>query len=266
MKRIKCFFTLVFVIAIASCGNPSNYILQEFSATIDESYIVEEIYPFDCFTVMQIEDANEGEATPETIPETTPDVMPHYYAIALREFMRNTTGRTTAVLFDLDGCGYYEMIVFYEGIAENRECHTLYSDGGGIAIFDMKNPNTPPNIELRFLINNYNIYVSSNNYIVLSDYWEGFYYQVFRYENGVILPIARLNLDVMGCHAPFFTVDSNDIDEAQFEVYLYNFGIDDTSWRSLNVEYIAVAIGSSRNEIQWQDDTARILVYPSTTQ
>jgi hypothetical protein len=183
---------------------------------------------------------------------------PYYYAIVLQEFISNANGRTTAVLFDLDGCGDYEMIAFDEGISENDEWHSSYADGGRITIYDIKTPNNPSTIELRFLINRYDIYISNKNYIILSDYWEGILHQIFRYEKGTIINIAYLEYSVMGTYAPFFWINDTEIEEAQFNDYLDNFDVY-CSLFNPDIGDIGIFISSSLSGIPLQDDTVQIL-------
>jgi hypothetical protein len=179
---------------------------------------------------------------PTLEPTMEPNGEPHYYATALQEIMSNAVGNVNAVLFDLDGCGNDEMIVFDEGTGENREHHWIYAEGARMAVFDVKDgENVSSVIELDFLLNGYDLYVTSKNYIVVCDYWEETFHQIFMYKEGVLAEVATLSKSWMGTYAPYYHIDNIEISEFEYNNKLNEFGIEEVffvigSYRGIHTE------------------------------
>jgi hypothetical protein len=265
---------LLCFLIFASCEDASSLVSQSPLEAVNGESDIEEILIDSDDTPTETPsplEAVNGESDIEEMPDIVPDTdilientnedetlteNLHYYAIALQEFMRNASGRTSAILFDLDGCGYYEMIAFDEGIAANARSPFSYNEGGEITIFDTKTPNNPSTMELQFFINSYDMYISNENYIILSFYGEGTMHQIFRYENERITEIAQLGYSMMGfCHWWFNDIEINEV---QYYDYLEGFGAHFFQ-ADIDIDDSAIMFGSSRTEIPLQDDTDQIL-------
>jgi len=182
---------------------------------------------------------------------------PHYYAVSLCEFIRNATGKVSAVLYDLDGCGNDEMIVFDEGITDNDYWASV-PEGGKIAVFDSKNGMNisviiePP----EYGIEGYWLYISNKNHLILNDVFEGEAWFLYKYENGSLTEDAVL---VDGCYAEreYYSVNRIECDETLFR----------KKFNEYDIKNIAVTISIGEALFSWgwmdaptsRDDTAKIL-------
>jgi hypothetical protein len=197
----------------------------------------------------------------ESAPPAEVLEIPHFYATALQEFIENAAGNVNAVLYDLDSCGNEEMIAFDEG-AGTRDFHSVYAEGAKITVYDAKNGgHTSSTIEVKYLINSYNAYITNNHYLIISDYWEGDVHQVFIYENGVLAEAARLSYSMMG--GEYYGINFTKAGEVEYYDRMNEYGCL-PGWQTHDfLEGIAFAIGSKRGGIHetltLRDKTAEIL-------
>jgi hypothetical protein len=181
---------------------------------------------------------------------------PHYYAVALREFMDGASGKTSAVLFDLDGCGADEMIVLDEGIADPvaEGSWGAVAIGFRFAVFDLKSEGVPALLELGGVTHSvYKIYISSRNEIVLYDVYHGFVYLVYSYSNETLKSEAAL-----GSHnaseTVFYFINGNEYSESEFSALEFNEMLNE-----YDVENIIVILGTGSMGYFWYADEIALL-------
>ena len=180
---------------------------------------------------------------------------PHYYATALKEFIRDATGKTTAVLYDLDGCGHDEMIAFDEGITIGEHWGEL-SEGARITVFDFKSGSGhSTGIEPEITRASYKVYIANKNDLVIYDQFEGYSYHIYIYDNRALKKQAVL-VDGSYANSTFYSIDGIECNKSKF----------DNKLKELNVDNINVAVGTGYFGETWYegwkpvtDDTSKIL-------
>ena len=198
---------------------------------------------------------------PPTSPAGTQKPAPtaHYYATSLKEFTKNATGNVRAVLYDIDGCGVDEMIVFDEGIAGPGEHWAANAEGGSLMIYSYKNGVTghasiDPD---SYGFSAYHLYLTSKNFLVLSDTFEGYVYNVYQYKDGKISRAAQM-VDASYAGETFYAVNGVECGELLYTNKLKEFDAD----------HYKLTISAGSMQIEWfeedilptmQDDTERIL-------
>ena len=164
--------------------------------------------------------------TDEVLPAIEPTDEPNYYSVALKEFMGNATGKVSVALFDLDGCGNDEMIVFDEGVAGSYEHWAVSAENGKIAVFDTKNGMNTSSfiIPQEYGFNAYKLYISSKNNLVLYDVFEGYSYVLYKYENGELLEEIKM-ADASYAGETYYSVNNVECDENFFVSKLEEYDV-----------------------------------------
>ena len=198
---------------------------------------------------------------PTASTAVTPTRAPtaHYYATSLKEFTKNATGNVSAVLYDIDGCGVDEMIVFDEGISEPGEHWAANAEGGSLMIYSYKNGVTGyTSVDLdSYGFSAYHFYLTSKNFLVLSDTFEGYVYNVYQYKDGRITRAAQM-ADASYAGETFYAVNGVECGELLFSNKLKEYDAD----------HYTVTIAAGSMQLEWfeedilptmQDDTEKIL-------
>ena len=182
------------------------------------------------------------------------------FAAALQEFTKAATGNVSAVLYDLDGCGSDEMILFDEGIDNSPEHWAANAQSSRLVVYDSKKiGNTPfSTIELpEHGLSSSHFYISKKNHLVLKEEFEGISYVLLKYENGILSEEIRL-VDASGGGDTFFLINGVECDEAQYS----------SKVKEYDPGNIAVTIAAGDMQLSWhsedilptlKDDTQKIL-------
>ena len=199
---------------------------------------------------------------------------PHYFAAALREFMNSAKGKTKAALFDLDGDGAAEMIVFDEGVADIYEHWAVAAIGGRIAVYGIKGGNGVSSSITPYEYGHkvYQLFVTNKRYLVLCDIFEGTYYEVFKYENGVLEEKAYL-LESTATNDNYYEVNGIECSFQQYKDKLSEYGINNIENYSFGQEDAAIVVGYGDMMAEWRgnlpapaDDVDKILAMTSDTE
>lgn len=189
----------------------------------------------------------------------------HYYATALQEFMNAATGKTTSILYDLDGDGNDEMIAFDEGIKmkqpEEFEFWAGPVEGTKLTVYsirDGKNISSTVSLEHLFNIYSSNVYITNKNYLVATEAFEGQYYEIYKYENGVLTKEAKLFDGNYVNYEELYYIDGIKCSESQFNGKLNEFGVEDIA---VTIRY---GIWEWDDALAPKDDTAKILAMTSS--
>ena len=185
---------------------------------------------------------------------------PHYYATALQESINNSTGNTNAVLYDLDGCGGYEMIVVDEGITDEENPHwASYRPGNKIMIFDNKFEDTPTTVNFSITMG-CSIYITNENYFVVAEAFEGAYWGIYKYKDGLMVLEAEFSDSSYNIVGPFL-INGIEYSESEFNSALDGYGLSDY----YDLDIAAVIWEGSVNSVNTPptDDTNRILAMTS---
>ena len=185
--------------------------------------------------------------------EIDPAAGNEYYAYALHAASKNAKGNIMAVLYDIDGCGYPEMIVVDDGTPEAVEHWAAVANGFKIMVYDAKKADDGPGVMLLEDVTHatYLVYVTKNNGIMISDTFEGLAYRVLRYQNGTLTQAAELVDGYYGGET-YYAVNGKESSQSQFLSQLKQYG----------VNQILCGIGQgalNREVLPIQDDVDRIL-------
>jgi len=198
---------------------------------------------------------------------------PREYATALQDFIAAAAGKTTAVLYDLDGDGVDEMIVFDEGRLPGGDDGAYHwaeiTEGAKISVYSMQNGRlTSSSVEVEFGFLMYTVYISARNEIIVYDVFENSFFEIYRYTDGELIIDAVL-ADASHADWIYFYVNGVECSESYFEdkkkeydVYIITRMLGYGEWAGNNLnEDTTLFIGNAA----LRDDTEKILAMTSDT-
>ena len=206
--------------------------------------------------------------TPDTPDETKPTGTPdkpkpaageHYFATSLKEISKKATGNIGAILYDIDGCGIDEMIVFVETANEAAEHWASNEKSGRLAVYSYKNGRSAHTaIDLPYLGHSaYQFYLTSKSFIVLSDARDGCTYHVYQYKDGSLANISKI-VDGTNAGKTYYSVNGVEVDKSQYTRKMNEY----------NADQFTVTISVGQTQLSrlgedilptMQDDTEEIL-------
>ena len=143
----------------------------------------------------------------------TPENIPHPYAQALRKFLDNADGDTTAVLYDFDGDGVEEMI--------------LLEEGRNVTVYGIRNGElTMTVLEEQGIYWSAIAYVSSKNQLIINFSWAitGHEHLIYEYKNGSMELVANTfyipEFDLDEIEEGYF-IDGKETNEEQYNNRLH---------------------------------------------
>ena len=191
-------------------------------------------------------------------------IMPHYYAVALQKFVKESTGRVSAALYDIDGDGSLEAIAFDEGVASGYEHWADPAEGGRLAVFGLKKGagsdaamGAAAEIGLpEYGINIYEIYITEKRNIVLYDSFEGSMYAVYKYAGGALAEEALL-VDGSYADTDHYSINGVECSGPEYSAACAEYEVDN----------IAILISCGKLAFEWgradaaaiRDDAQKIL-------
>ena len=185
---------------------------------------------------------------------------PHFYATELRKFMDGAKGKTSAILYDIDGCGNEEVIAFDSGKVYTVEMIFTVADGGKVTVFDAKTQ-TAQSIAVDYTLGSFWLYISNKNYLSVSGTSIDFFDEtVYKYKDGILVKEVVLENDINGYgNGTPYTINGTGSTKSQYESKRNEYGLGNAA---VTITVGEGYLGQSKGTLR--DDTAKILAMTST--
>ena len=143
---------------------------------------------------------------------------PHPYATALRDYIKNTYGETSAYLVDINGDGIMEMLASRSSSYVGERLFYMYNGEVRTYDFDLDIYGT--------------IFISANNHLISSG--SGFY-RILKLEKGEVKEETILRANLLGINDVNYYQNDKQISKSAYDKLLKKYGISENEYKKLFV-------------------------------